>query len=310
MNTNVGDIVSGCASLAALLEVSAYPKPGNIHRLRDFPETKYEHFLAGSVSLGPKMKELADKGQELKWAELGLGESILGSVMDMLSWQSGGNVHLGVILLLSPLAAAAGSVMKDGVVDIDELRGSLRDIISGSTPSDAVNIYRAIDLAMSESNLGIVDRLDVKDDSSLDTILEEGLTPRDIFNECGEKDDICSEWITGFEITFTEGYPYLRKKIDEGSSINEATVDTFLKILSEHPDSLIKRKKKVEEAVRVSEKAKRIIQAGGTSTENGMKMIRELDDELRKDDGAYNPGTSADLTAASLFLLLLTGWRP
>ena len=60
----------------------------------------------------------------------------------------------------------------------------------------------------------------------------------------------------------------------------------------------------------VSEKAKKIIQAGGASTEIGMKMIQELDDELREENGSLNPGTTADLTAASLFLLLLSGWRP
>jgi len=60
----------------------------------------------------------------------------------------------------------------------------------------------------------------------------------------------------------------------------------------------------------VSEKAKTIIQTGGASSEVGMKMIYELDDELRKENGSLNPGTTADLTAASLFLLLLSGWRP
>jgi triphosphoribosyl-dephospho-CoA synthase len=315
MTSRRGDIVGKCASLAALLEVSTYPKPGNVHRLRDFPDTKYEHFLAGSVSLGPRMEELAEKGQRIgngdrKWAELSVGEIILTSVKDMMDWQSGGNVHLGIILLFSPLAAAAGSVMKEGVVDLDDLRSVLGEVISGANPQDSVNIYRAIDEAMSTENLGAVDQLDVKDTSSLDRILDDGLTPMDIFMECQERDAICNEWVTGFNVTFTEGYPFIRKRIDEGATINEATVDTFLKILSEHPDSLIQRKSGTKAAISVSEKAKKIIQAGGASTEVGMKMIWELDDELSSENGALNPGTTADLTAASLFLLLLTGWRP
>ena len=315
MTTRTGDIVGKCASLAALLEVSAYPKPGNVHRLRDFPDTKYEHFLAGSVSLGSRMREIAEKGDRIghgsrKWSELGVGEIILASVKDMMDWQSGGNIHLGIILLLSPLAAAAGSVLKDGIVDLDDLRSSLDEVISGATPLDSVNIYRAIDEAMSMENLGAVDHLDVKDSSSLDRILDEGLTPRDIFMECQARDAICSEWVTGFNVTFTAGYPFLRKRLNEGVSINDATVDTFLKILSEHPDSLIQRKSGKKEAISVSEKAKEIIQAGGTSTEAGMKMTQRLDDELSSENGSLNPGTTADLTAASLFLLLLTGWRP
>ena len=315
MTPRIGDIVGRCASLAALLEVSAYPKPGNVHRLRDFPDTKYEHFLAGSISLGSRMKSLAEKGQligqgDRKWSELGVGESILASVKDMMDWQSGGNVHLGIILLFSPLAAAAGSVMKKGLVDLGELKSSLDEIISGATSLDSVNIYRAIDEAMSEENLGSVDQLDVKDTSSLDRILDEELTPLDIFKECQTRDAICNEWVTGFKVTFSEGHPFLRKRLDEGANINEATVDTFIKILSEHPDSLIQRKKGMEDAVKVSEKAKEIILAGGASTEVGMKMIQELDDELREENGSLNPGTTADLTAASLYLLLLSGWRP
>ncbi len=313
MTTMTGDIIGKCASLAALLEVSAYPKPGNVHRLRDFPDTKYEHFLAGSISLGSRIRELAEKGQRIgngKWSELGIGESILASVKDMMDWQSGGNVHLGIILLFSPLAAAAGSVMKEGVVNLEDLRSTLDKVISEAPPLDSVNIYRAIDEAMSKENLGAVDQLDVKDTSSLNRILEEGLTPRDIFKECQARDAICNEWVTGFNVTFTEGYPFLRKRLDEGASINEATVDTFLKILAEHPDSLIQRKSGKKAAITVSQKAREIIQAGGAATEAGMKMLWSLDDELSSENGSLNPGTTADLTAASLFLLLLTGWRP
>ena len=313
MTTMTGDIIGKCASLAALLEVSAYPKPGNVHRLRDFPDTKYEHFLAGSISLGSRIRELAEKGQRIgngKWSELGIGESILASVKDMMDWQSGGNVHLGIILLFSPLAAAAGSVMKEGVVNLEDLRSTLDKVISEAPPLDSVNIYRAIDEAMSKENLGSVDQLDVKDSASLDRILDEELTPLDIFMECQARDAICNEWVTVFNVTFTEGYPFLRKRLDEGASINEATVDTFLKILAEHPDSLIQRKSGKKAAITVSQKAREIIQAGGAATEAGMKMLWSLDDELSSENGSLNPGTTADLTAASLFLLLLTGWRP
>jgi triphosphoribosyl-dephospho-CoA synthase len=315
LSPNTGDIVGGCASLAALLEVSAYPKPGNIHRTRDFTDTKYEHFLAGSVSLSARMRNIAKKGYEISkelrdWSKLGLGEEIHGAVTDMLNWQRGGNVHLGIILLFSPLAAAAGAVMKNGQVNLDELRSSLREITRTAMPQDSLNIYKAIDAAMSTENLGTVDELDVKDTSSMDKIIDDALTPLDVFSKCRERDGICSEWVTDFNITFTEGYPFLKGRLDEGASINYAVLDTFLKLLSDHPDSLIQRKSGPEEAERIRKRARQIIQAGGVSSEKGMKMIRELDDELAQENGSLNPGTTADFTAASVFLLLLTGWRP
>jgi triphosphoribosyl-dephospho-CoA synthase len=64
--SQVGNYVASCAQLAALLEVSAYPKPGNVHRLHDFPTTKYEHFLAGSVAISPSINKVAQTGFEIK----------------------------------------------------------------------------------------------------------------------------------------------------------------------------------------------------------------------------------------------------
>ena len=33
-----------CAQLAAALEVSGWPKPGNVHRTADFTDTRFEHY--------------------------------------------------------------------------------------------------------------------------------------------------------------------------------------------------------------------------------------------------------------------------
>ncbi|HEX9914524.1 MAG TPA: triphosphoribosyl-dephospho-CoA synthase [Candidatus Bathyarchaeia archaeon] len=310
----IGDIVGGCASLAALLEVSAYPKPGNVHRLRDFPGTRYEHFLAGCVSLAPWMGALAAEGARVRDAggdlgEVGLGAHILGAAEDMLRWQSGGNVHLGVILLFAPLAAAAGATAVDGFIEPAGLRGALKDVIDAATPADTVDIYKAIGLAMSRENLGRVDELDVADPSSLRRITEEGVRPLDVFEASRSRDSISSEWATGFSVTFTEGYPYLKEQL-RGGDVNESTVNTFLRVLSLHPDSLIRRKRGDEAAWAVSEKARRVLDHGGASTVRGMSMLRELDEELSAEKGGLNPGTSADLTAASLYVLLLSGWRP
>jgi len=41
-----------------------------------------------------------------------------------------------------------------------------------------------------------------------------------------------------------------------------------------------------------------------------MELVRSLDEELHTAGGLLNPGTTADLTAASIFVSLLAGWRP
>lgn len=303
--------VGNCASLAALLEVSAYPKPGNIHRLRDFPETCYENFLAGGVALGSVMGELALRGHMVQdYAEVRVGQRIKDAVDTMFRWQSGGNIHLGVILLFSPLSAAAGAVLSNSRLEIQELRDYTIRIIANATPIDSIDIYSAIGKAMSSENLGSTDELDVNNRESSDRIKRENITPLEIFELCKDRDLICREWVTGFKTVFETGYPYLQESIMKGSRINDATVDTFIKLLSENPDSLITRKMGNESAKQVSEKAKRIIEAGGAESEEGKAMLWSLDEELRKEEGRLNPGTTADLTAASLYVLLLYGWRP
>ncbi len=311
----VGDLVAGCSVLAALLEVSAYPKPGNVHRTRDLPGTRYEHFLAGGVAMGSSMRSLAQAGHDVRsgskgWGDLRLGEHVREAVEETLAWQRGGNVNLGIILLFSPLAAAAGYSLGDNGLEVGELRDALRRVTMSTTPGDAVGVYEAIRLAVSSEVLGRVDELDVMDDSALQRIQRDGITLMEVFRKCSLRDSICKEWVSDFEATFTIGYPYLREALKATDDINSAVVDTFLRILSDRSDSLIQRKSGPDRALEVSEKAGLILREGGSSSERGRELLWALDQELHEAGGMLNPGTTADLTAASLFVLLLEGWRP
>jgi triphosphoribosyl-dephospho-CoA synthase len=311
-----GDLVGRCATLAALLEVSAYPKPGNVHRTRNFQDTRYEHFLAGSVALGPAMSDLSVRGfdvveRRIGWEDVEIGHHALMAVNDSLAWQGGGNVNLGVALLFSPLAAAGGAAIHDGGdVKVAELRDMLGEVVRHTTPGDAINIYEAIRLAMTPRTLGEAGELDVRDDASLERIRDEGLTLLDVFHRCAGRDSICDEWISEFRITFEVGHPYLKRSLGESGDVNSSVVDTFLRILAMQPDSLIARKAGLEKAAEVSERAELILEKGGSSSERGLEMLWEFDRELQGAGGELNPGTTADLTAASIFVALLEGWRP
>ena len=314
--SDVGDLVERCAVLASLLEVSGYPKPGNVHRTRDTSKTRFEQFLAGAVAIGPAMRELAQRGYDagrgrLGLGEIGLGEQILRAVREAGAWQGGGNVNLGIILLLSPLAAASGLHLSENErIDLCRLRRDLARVIRASTPRDTLGIYRAIRIAVSPRVLGRVEVLDVLDDKTLTRVEEEGVTPLRVFEECRRRDSICEEWVTDFSITFTLGYPYLKGVLGETGDINTAVVHTYLHILSRIPDSLIERKSGKEAALRVSRMAIEALEKGGLTTPEGRRRVLEMDEELHKAGGDLNPGTTADLTASSLYLLLIEGWRP
>jgi triphosphoribosyl-dephospho-CoA synthase len=109
-------------------------------------------------------------------------------------------------------------------------------------------------------------------------------------------------------VTFEEGHRYLSHRLRDGEPINSAIVETYLHLLSRHPDSLIVRKSGSEKALEVSGRAAEVLSHRG---EPGfMDEVRKLDEELWSGGGRLNPGTTADLTAASIFVQLLTGWRP
>jgi triphosphoribosyl-dephospho-CoA synthase len=71
------------------------------------------------------------------------------------------------------------------------------------------------------------------------------------------------------------------------------------------PDTLIRRKRGTVEAARVAARARAVMRAGGLATRRGVAAARRLDADLRRAGHRLNPGTSADLVAAALFVWLL-----
>ena len=120
-----------------------------------------------------------------------------------------------------------------------------------------------------------------------------------------ERDSIAREYVSGYKITFETGLPALKESLSRTRDISSAVVQTFLAILSRVPDTLIARKKGTEAAVRVSEKAHRVLQEGGVFTPQGLKELAAMDRDLRDPVNALNPGTTSDLSAAAIFLALI-----
>ncbi len=306
-----GEDIVRCSQIAMVLEVSGYPKPGNVHRTQNFPKTQFEHFLIGAIVCGKSLNELVSKSSkiargELQLSELNLGHFILQGVKETIKWQGGGNINLGLLLLLMPLSAAAGIVLEQGEIDNDILRKVLSKVVINTTPEDAINLYKAIEIC-EPGGLGQVKDFDVMDKSSQTKIIKEDINLYNILKISAPWDNIASEWVSNFKITFETGVPYFKKIFEECNDINVAVVDTFLYILSEIPDSLIQRKSNLEKAKEISALAKKIVVGGGLRKRK--KEIIELDKNLQKESGKLNPGTTADLTAATIMVNLLNGLK-
>jgi triphosphoribosyl-dephospho-CoA synthase len=78
-----------------------------------------------------------------------------------------------------------------------------------------------------------------------------------------------------------------------------------MQLLAQQGDSLIMRKRGIKAAVETRLRASLAYEAGGLLSEPGQKAVSELDAFLRSQGNSYNPGSTADIMAAALFVFLL-----
>jgi triphosphoribosyl-dephospho-CoA synthase len=298
------DFVAKTAQIASVLEVSGHPKPGNVHRTRDFPDMVFEDFLISGVVIGDTMKKAAQRGFEYgkksdNLEKIGIGKLIKEAVLETDKWIAN-NTNLGIVMLLTPLSAAAGMTN-----DIDELPEKVDDIMRATTPSDASNLYDAINIA-DAGGMGEQDDLDVGSEDAKKQLFDRNINMFDVLDLSSQWDMLAYELTRTMPITFEIGYPTF-KGAKESHGINKATVQTFLSILSIYSDTLIARKYGVEVAQKVTEDANLLISEGGILSDGGMDRLKEFDNELVEKN--LNPGTTADLTASSVMVALLDEYR-
>lgn len=273
--------IARCAVLAMALEVSGTPKPGNIDREHDYVDTKYEDFLAAAISVYPILEKGCTEG--------GIGQLILQASEESVSWQRGGNTHFGAYILLFPLIKAAATGC------LDELRSNAVNIVKETTVDDAVDFYKAfsrVPVKMKDS-----EELDVRDNSSLDDLRKRGLTMFDIMAISSKNDIVAREWIDGFTGSFKAAEKLMKKR--GASTMNDATVLTFLELLSEEPDTFIVKKYDMDKALYVQGLAIDVLEHRMT--------LKELSNRLYLEK--INPGSTADLVIAGLFIALLNGMQ-
>jgi triphosphoribosyl-dephospho-CoA synthase len=274
------EFVAAAGQLACLLEVSA-PKPGNVSPERHFHDTRYEDFLASAVAIGPALAGAARRP---------LGATIRCAVEETLRWTRS-NTNLGIVLLLAPLARAA---LRQG----GTLRERLSQVLGETTIADAGEVYVAIRRAR-PGGLGDV--------ASEDVAAAPTVNLREAMALAAERDAVAREYVTDFALTFETGVPAILAARHRGLSWTDTAVEAYLSLLEAAPDTHIARKLGLEEAAAVSRRAGEVRAAGSTQSAEGRKALAALDAELRDPRNRRNPGTTADLTCAALFVVILEG---
>jgi len=271
--------VATAAQLACLLEVSA-PKPGNVSPMAHFDDARYEDFLASAAAIGPAM---------LRAGERPVGPTVLAAIEDTARWVRS-NTNLGIVLLFAPLARAA--ITGTG----DSLRGAVEVVLDATTVADARDVYAAIRIAQ-PGGLGRATAQDVAEEPTA--------ALREVMALAAGRDGIAREYAHGFATTFDIALPALRHARRSGLSWRDATVETYLSLLAQCPDTLVARKRGIDAAREVTRQAAAALAAGGVRTEAGRGELDALDLALRDPQNTLNPGATADLTAAALFVELL-----
>jgi triphosphoribosyl-dephospho-CoA synthase len=269
------------AQIACLLEVTAR-KPGNVHRGCDFTDAHYLDFLLSTTAIASPLDSARG---------LGIGAAVLEAV-EATRCVVATNTNLGMILLLAPLAA---------VPDTEPLPLGVQPILDSTTLDDARLVYRAIRL-VSPGGLGTVAAQDVAGEPTVTLTVAMALA--------ADHDLIARQYVNGYADVFRSALPALRAALGAGRPLETAIVSAYLSVLACYPDTLIARKRGAAEAEEATRRACAVLTAGWPDDPAGLALCGELDDWLRAEGNARNPGATADLIAAALYAALRDGTIP
>lgn len=202
---------------------------------------------------------------------------------------AGCNTNLGIVLLAAPLCAALESFDAHEAVDAARWHRATERVLAELDIDDARLAYRAIALA-NPGGLGDAPEQPVHAPPTV--------TLRAAMTLAADRDSIARQYENGFADVFGAVGPVT------ASTEHRAMLDAFLAFLSDWPDSHIVRKQGVAVAQSVTRDAARHRanwRMAGSAVES--PALDDWDAELKA--RGINPGTSADLAVATLFVGLV-----
>jgi len=268
--------LGGFAALACIWEATA-PKPGNVYRNADFEDTSYIDFLTSAVAIAPVVDRIA---------ELGVGGVVLAGIEATRGVIGPRNTNLGILLLVAPLAAVPSDLpLRDGVAKV----------LAALDADGCRDVYTAIRLTQ-PGGLGDASEADVNAEAPPTMSLV------DAMRLAADRDLVARQYTNNFAETFAVADAIAMHAATR--PLGDAIVRAFIELLAGEPDSLIARKCGLEKAREVSDGAKSVLECLASGDDVYQAVLADFDFWLRSDGNRLNPGTSADIIAAALFVLL------
>lgn len=268
------------------MEIEAL-KPGNVHLFADGHGMSAAQFMTSAqVSSGP----LTDP-------RLPVGERILEAVR-ATRLAVATNTNLGIILLSGPLICAAemtGAPLHDTRLHDNRLHDNLDAVLDAMSMDDTRAVFEAI-VAAAPGGLG---------EAANDVRQEPKVHLLEAMREAVGRDMIARQYVTCFGDVFDVGLAALEAALARGESGMWPTVFTYMAFLAGFPDSHVVRNHGTEAANQARQEALAVQAALHANDDEAarIRLLMQLDRRLKADN--INPGTSADLTVATLLVHLL-----
>lgn len=281
--------ISQAVELACILEASS-PKLGNVHPGASFRDMHFGHFVAAAARVAP----LFDNPGCCR-----VGRLVLDAVVSTRRCVEC-NTNLGTLLLLAPLAVGAGKLELAGIKPtMDYLRQATGQVLRELNADDSQAIYDAIRVA-SPGGLGHSELHDVDSQAPEDLL--------DAMRLVSEIDAVARQYVSDFEDIFLRFWPWLLEELRCCDDPLQAIGKVQLRWLAHEPDGLIVRKLGWDEGKRIQQSAARVYELSKSHSLDFAREYQALDHSLRDEANRRNPGTTADLIAATLFCQLVA-WK-
>ena len=261
---------------ACIQELKAL-KPGNVHIFADGHGMTVEKFLASADA----------SSQIIATPNLTLGQRILYSVKATHKVVAC-NTNLGIILLCAPLIEAA--LLKNE----QSLTHKLKTVLANTSVADAQDMFDAIKL-MNPAGLGKSSVHDVHDKATC--------TLFDAMQSAGHRDLIAKQYTNNFADIVIVGVQAYQNAFNRLNNAAWSTTALYLTLLSEFTDSHIIKKKGESIAIKVMNEAKNHLIAFNILTNPKLYFGKLLAWDTQLKSEGINPGTTADMTVASLLLV-------
>jgi triphosphoribosyl-dephospho-CoA synthase len=270
-------------------------KVGNVHPSAAFADLDFSHFVYSAVTLGARA---ASDPSALEHGVVGIAIS---HFTHPIRLKAVPNTNLGISLLLVPLMCVRDESVYESMpksatqVARYEHRPRLSAILGALTVPDAVHVFNTI-REINPGGLGDAPEQDVHSEPTV-TLLE-------AMKLAADRDLIARQYANGYADVFDLGVPAFVAAFEKFGCVEAAVIECQLKWMAAFPDSLIARKLGLPAAEDVQRRVQHVLSLGGLDTPAGRQAGVELDAYLRSNGNKLNPGTTADLVAACLFVAL------